>query len=165
MSRNSFLMPIQGPAVLLTDGLIVVPLHAVAVVSLSQTYHMPPFNAGLGRAMIDTHDDALTFSAMLVGPERLALRLALETLAESAMRGSPLSLSSGGMLDGLVLVTPLGIRLNMFVQSLSVTASAAKLAAFDINITLVQAPKLGLVGKLLDVAVSVAGLDDGTGGN
>lgn len=164
MSRDSFLLPSQSPAALLTDGVLSASLYAVSVITLNQTYHMPAFGAGLGRAMIDTHDDTLTLSAMLVGPERLLQRLALETLAESAMRGSPVSLASGGLLDGLILVTPLGIRLNMFVQSLSVTASAARIAAFDVNISLIQAPKLGLVGKLLDLAVSVASLDDGTGG-
>ena len=164
MNRDSFLLPAQKPSALLTDGLLAAPLYAVSVVTLSQTYHMPPFSSGIGRAMIDTHDDTLSLSAMLVGPERLAQRLILETLAESAMRGSPASLASGGLLDGLILVTPLGIRMNMFVQSLTVTASAAKLAAFDVSMSLVQAPKLGLLGKLIDLAVSVASLDDGTGG-
>lgn len=162
MSRVSFLAESSRPAALLTDGLLFAPLHAVTVVTLSQTYHLPPFGSGIGRAMIDTHDDTLSMSAMLVGPSRLAQRLVLETLAESAMRGSVAGFASGGVLDGLILVTPLGIRMNMFVQSLTVTASASKLGALDVNISLVQAPKLGLLGKLADVAFSVASLGDGT---
>lgn len=162
MSRVSFVNELGRPSAILTDGVLTAALHAVTVVTLSQTYHLPPFGSGLGRAMIDTHDDTLSLSGLLVGPKRMAQRLLLETLAESGMRGSPASLMSGGMLDGLILVTPLGIRMNMFVQSLTVTASSAKVAAFDVAISLIQAPKLGLLGKLMDVATSVAALDDGT---
>ncbi|MBS0290801.1 MAG: hypothetical protein JSS07_12300 [Proteobacteria bacterium] len=162
MRQPSFVAEGTRPSALLTDGLIAVPLHAVSVITLSQTYHLPPFGAGLGRAMIDTHDDTMSLSALLVGPKRMAARLALETLAESAMRGSVLSVASGGLVDGLILVTAFGLRLNMFIQSLTVTASASKREAIDVSISLVQAPRLGLMGKLLDVAGAVAAIGDGT---
>lgn len=162
MTRTSFLADQQRPSAILTDGILTVSLHAVAVVTLSQTYHLPPFGSGIGRAMIDTHDDTFSLSGLLVGERRLVQKLALETLAESGMRGSPMSFASGGVFDGLILVTPLGIRMNMFVQSLSITASSAKIAAFDVSLSLIQAPKLGLLGKLTDAALAIGALSDGT---
>jgi hypothetical protein len=112
--------------------------------------------------MIDTHDDTLSLTAMLVGPGRMAARLGLETLAQSAMRGSPLSFASAGMVDGLILSTAFGIRLNMFIQSLTVTASASKRQALDVSLSLVEAPKVGLISAITSVAASVAAVGDGT---
>lgn len=162
MTKTSFISDSAAPSAILTDGLIAVPLYAVSVITLSQTYHLPPFGAGLGRAMIDTHDDTLSLSCMLVGPKRMAARLGLETLAQSAMRGSPLSFASAGMVDGLVLSTAFGIRLNMFIQSLTITASASKRQALDVSISLVEAPKIGLINTLLSLGSAVAAVGDGT---
>lgn len=162
MSRISFINGQPRPSAILTDGILTASLHAVTVVTLSQTYHLPPFGSGIGRAMIDTHDDTFSLSGLLVGERRMAQKLALETLAESAMRGSPMGFASGGVFDGLILVTSLGIRMNMFVQSLSITASSAKIGALDVSLSLIQAPKLGILGKLTDAALAIGSLSDGT---
>lgn len=162
MSRTSFINGQPRPSAILTDGIVTASLHAVTVVTLSQTYHLPPFGSGIGRAMIDTHDDTFSMSGLLVGDRRMVQKLALETLAESAMRGSPLGFASGGVFDGLILVTSLGIRMNMFVQSLSITASSAKIGALDVSLSLIQAPKLGILGKLTDATLAIGSLSDGT---
>lgn len=162
MSRVSFLNEQMRPSAILTDGVLTAALHAVTVVTLSQTYHLPPFGSGIGRAMIDTHDDTFSLSGLLVGDRRMLQKLALETLAESAMRGSPMGFASAGFFDGLVLVTSLGIRMNMFIQSLTITASSAKIGALDVSLSMIQAPRLGILGKLTDAALAVGALSDGT---
>lgn len=162
MSRLSFLTEQAKPTVFITDGLVSVPIHAVSAISLSQSFQLPPIGASLARAMVDTHADSFTLTGLLIGKARLLERLALETLAESALRGSVASVASAGMLDGLIVVTPLAIRTNMFITALGFTVSAAKVQAIDVSITLQYVPKpvTGLISMVADAAQTVAALSD-----
>lgn len=149
------------PSAIISDGVVTVPLWAVTTLSLSETYHLPPIGSSGAKAIVSTHDDAVSVSGVLVGEDRYEWKLALETLAEASKRGSALAAMTGGLAGGLILVTSMTIRTDMQVQSLSFTASASKRDALDVSITLAHMPLPGALAKLLDVAsLGVASLAD-----
>lgn len=162
MTRNSFVGYTRGvPSAVLSDGLLVIPLWAVGAMSISQTYALPPVGSTGHRAVSSVHDDTLSLSAALVGPERFAWKLGLEQLAEASRRGSALAGYTGGRVGGLILVTTLTIRTDIQVQSLSFSVSAARREVIDVQLTLAYLPLPSLLGKLLDVAaVGVGALAD-----
>jgi hypothetical protein len=144
------------PSAIITDGLVPVPLYSVSAMTLSETYHLPPIGSSGTRALVATHDDTITLSGVLVGKERYAWKFALETLAESGMRGGGglvAGLSLLGMnISGVILLTALTIRTDMQITALSISASSAKRQTLDVSLTLVHVPKPGAVNKLLDIA-------------
>jgi phage protein U len=117
------------------------------------------------KAAVATHDDTISLSGVLVGAERYAWKLALETLAESSKRGSAIAAFTGGKVSGLILITSMTIRTDMQVQSLTFTASAAKRDALDVSISMAHMPLPSALGKLLDVASVVVGALADWGGN
>lgn len=153
------------PSAIISDGIVIVPLWGVTAMSLSQTYHLPPIGSKGARAVVATHDDTITLTGMLVGVERFAWKLALETLAETSKRGGALAAFTGGKFSGLILVTSMTIRTDMQVQTLSFSASAAKRNVLDVSIAMAHMPLPGAFGKLLDVAsIGIGALAD-AGGN
>src|SRR5262245_39196876 len=112
-----------APSAIVTDGLIPVPLYSVTAMNLTESYHLPPIGSSGTRSLVSTHDDTVTLSGVLVGKERYSWKFALETLAESGMRGgggAVAALSLLGMnISGLILVTALTIRTDMQITSLS----------------------------------------------
>ena len=154
------------PGAILSDGgLLTIPIYAVTAMTLSESYHLPPLGTSGSKAIVATHDDTVSLSGLLVGYERYAWKLALETLAEASRRGSALETYSGGRLSGLILVTTMTIRTDMHVQSLSFSASTARRDCLDVSLSLAYLPRPGALGKLLDlVSVGVAALAD-WGGN
>jgi hypothetical protein len=145
-----------APSAIVTDGLIPVPLYSVTAMNLTESYHLPPIGSSGTRALVSTHDDTVTLSGVLVGQERYAWKFALETIAESGMRGGGgvvAALSLLGMnISGLILVTALTIRTDMQISNLSFGASSTKRGTLDVSVTMVYVPQPGLVNKLLDVA-------------
>lgn len=155
MSRESFLSNTSSAPVFITDGtpLLQVQLFAVTVVTQTQSYQLPPIGSSLARALIDTHSDRISLNGLLVGKDRMVDKLKLETMAEAAMRGSMAGFASFGMLDGLIVTTPLAIRTNMFIESLSFSNSASKLGVIDVSISFQHVPRPGTapLSKILDV--------------
>jgi hypothetical protein len=152
------------PSAIISDGIIPVPIWAVTTMSLSETFHLPPIGSSGVKAIVATHDDTITLAGVLVGAERFAWKLALETMAETSKRGGLIAALSGGKIAGLILVTSLTIRTDMQVQSLTFTASAAKRDALDVSISLQHMPLPGALGRLLDVAsIGVGALADAFG--
>jgi hypothetical protein len=142
------------PSAVLSDGILTIPIWAVT--TMTQTYRLPPIGSSGAKAIVSTHDDAISLSGVLLGTERFAWKLALETLAETSKRGGAM-----GAISGLVLVTTMTIRTDMQVQSLSFTASSTKREALDVSISLAYMPKPSALGALLDVAsVAVGSLLD-----
>src|SRR4051812_40954046 len=84
------------PSAIISDGLIPVPLWAVTAMTLSETYHLPPIGSSGAKAIVATHDDTITLTGVLIGPERYAWKLALETMAETSKRGGALAAITGG---------------------------------------------------------------------
>jgi hypothetical protein len=149
------------PAAVISDGVLTIPLWAVTSLSLTETYQLPPVGSAGHRAVAQVHDDTLSLSGVLVGPERYAWKLGLEQLAEASKRGTALSAFSGGTVGGLILVTALTIRTDIQIQTLSFTANSAKRQALDVQLTMAHLPLPSLLGKLLDVAsVGVGALAD-----
>jgi hypothetical protein len=146
------------PSAVISDGLLTVPLWAVTTIGLSETYKLPAIGSSTSKAVVATHDDTVSLSGVLVGSERYAWKLALETLAESSKRGTALAKFTSGAVSGLILVTSMTIRTDMQVQSLSFTASASKRDAIDVSISLAHMPPPGSLGKILDVASLGIGL-------
>ncbi len=153
------------PSAIISDGVLTVPLWAVTQMSLTESYHLPPIGSSGARAVVATHDDTVSLSGVLVGTERNAWKLALETLAETSKRGGALAAFSGGKLSGLILVTSMTIRTDMQIQSLTFGVSAAKRDVIDVSMTLAYMPLPGALGKLLDVASIGVGVLADLGGN
>jgi hypothetical protein len=161
---KSYLGYLNVPSAVISDGILTIPLWAVTTIGLNETYQLPPIGSTSARAAVSTHDDTMTMSGVLVGAERYAWKLSLETLAESSKRGSALAGLTQGQLSGLIVVTAMTIRTDMQIQTLGFTASAAKRDALDVSISLAHMPLPGSLGKLLDVAsLGVGLLADGLG--
>src|SRR5687768_16900263 len=106
MPRASFLR-FPMPSAILADGPLIVPLFAVTSISLSESYHLPPIGSDAERVLVETHDDTISLSGALVGPDRFVWKVMLETVAEQSMRGSVLEVTTGGQVGGLILWTGL----------------------------------------------------------
>lgn len=153
------------PSAIISDGILPVPLWAVTSMTLTQTYHLPPIGSSGAKAVVGTHDDTITLKGLLVGTERYAWKLALETLAEASKRGSALASFTSGKVGGLILVTSMTIRTDMQIQTLVFNATSAKRDVIDVTLTMAHLPLPGALGKLLDVlSVGVGALAD-WGGN
>ena len=164
-SETSFIAYDHGlPSALLSDGILTIPLWAVSSLSLSETYQLPAIGSTGHRAVAQVHDDTLSLSGTLVGPERFTWKLGLEQLAEAGKRGTALAAATRGTVGGLILVTAMTIRTDIQVQSLTFTATAARRDVLDVSLTLAHLPLPSLLGKLLDVAsLGVGGLSDWAG--
>jgi hypothetical protein len=166
MIARSFQQYAAVPSAILSDGAVLtIPLWAVTAMSVGATYHLPPIGSSGARASVASHDDTVSLTGSLLGAERYAWKYALERLAESSRGGSALAAHTSGALGGLILITSMTIRTDMYVQSLTFSSSANRRDVIDVTIALVHAPLPGALGVLLDaVAVGVGALTD-WGGN
>lgn len=146
------LLPRSVPSAILADAVMFIPLWAVSSLSISQSYHRPPLGSAFARQLVDTHDDTLTLSASLIGWDRFLWKEYLEYVAESAMRGSMLERMSGGQAGGLILVTTMTIRTDLYVQSLTFSANASRRDVIDVSLSLVHLPRPGALAQILDLA-------------
>ncbi len=162
---ESFQSYLTVPSAIISDGIITIPLWAVTMMSLSESYHLPPIGSSGAKAVVAVHDDTITLSGVLVGPERFTWKLSLETLAESSKRGTAFGGLTGGKVSGLILVTSMTIRTDMQIQSLQFSASAAKRDVLDLSMSLAYMPLPGGLGKLLDLASLGIGALADFGGN
>src|SRR6266567_9381462 len=146
MSAKSFQNYLTIPSAIISDGIVLIPLWAVTSMSLSESYHLPPIGSSGVKSIVSTHDDTISLSGVLIGAERFAWKLALETLAESSKRGSAIASFTGGKVSGLILVTSLTIKTDMQVQSLTFNVSAAKRGVIDVSITMAYMPLPSALG-------------------
>jgi phage protein U len=161
MARASYIRYEGMPSAILSDGLVTIPLYAVTQIGLTESYHLPPIGTSNVRASVATHDDSISLSGTLAGPERFALKYTLETLAESGKRGTVLEGLTGGAASGLILITSMTVRTDMQIQSLSFTATAGRRDVLDVSMTLLYMPRPGVLAKLLEIGnLGVRGLVD-----
>jgi len=161
MARQSYVRYEGMPSAILSDGLVTVPLYAVSQIGLAESYHLPAIGTSNVRNSVGTHDDSVTLSGLLAGPERFAFKFTLETLAESGKRGTVLEGLTGGAASGLILITGMTVRTDMQIQSLSFTAQAGRRDVLDVSITLLHMPRPGALAKLLEISnLGVRGLAD-----
>lgn len=140
------------PSAIVGEVFVPIPLWAVTMMTLSESYHLPPLTSSHARQLVDTHDDTISLSASLIGPDRFLFKEGLEFVAEQSMRGSMLESVSGGAAGGLILVTSMTIRTDMYVQSLTFSANASRRETIDVSMTLAHLPRPGLLSQLLDIA-------------
>lgn len=145
-------VPRSIPSAVVADGLLFVPLWAVTAMSISESYHLPPLASSAARQLVDTHDDTISLTASLVGWDRFILKESLELIAEQSMRGSMLERVSGGQAGGLILITSMTIRTDMYMQSLSFSANAQRREVIDVSMALAHLPRPGPLAQVLDVA-------------
>jgi phage protein U len=129
-----------------------VPLYAVSSISLSESYHLPPIGSSQERMMVAAHDDTISLSGLLVGPQRFTFKFMLETMADLSKRGTAIERITGGITSGLTLITSMTIRTDMQIQSLTFTASAPRRDVLDVSIALVHVPRPGVLAKVLDAS-------------
>jgi hypothetical protein len=147
--------------VLADPPVMFVPLFAVTAMSLSETYFLPPLGTSKQRMILPAHDDTISLSAMLIGPERYTWKVFLETMADISKRGGALQALSGGYISGLVLVSSMTIRTDMQIQTMTFSASASRRDVLDVTMSLVHVPRPGVLSRVLDLAsVPVAALAD-----
>ena len=152
------------PSAILSDGVLTVPLYAVSSLSLSETFNLPPIGSSGVRTVVASHDDTISMSGLLVGPDRFRWKVELETLAEVSKRGSAVAAITSGRISGLILVTSLTIRTDIQVQSLGFSVSAARRDVIEVTLSLVPLPLPGSAGLLIDKAkIGVAALADFAG--
>ena len=177
MSKRSFLtsfvqgdvngqagfLPASIPSAILADGPVIVPLWAVSMMSLSESYHLPPLTSAASRQLVDTHDDTITLTGALIGWDRFIFKELLEIQAEQSMRGSFLEKATFGKAGGLILITTMTIRTDIYVRSLTFTANASRRDVIDVSLTLAHLPRPGPLAQILDLAaVGVGTLMDFT---
>ena len=154
-------VPRSVPSAIIADGLLFAPLWAVTAMSISESYHLPPLASSAARQLVDTHDDTISLTAALIGWDRFIWKEYLELIAEQSMRGSMLERASGGQVGGLILVTSMTIRTDMYMQSLSFSANSQRRDVIDVSMTLAHMPRPGLLAQILDLgAVGVGTLMD-----
>lgn len=158
---SSYQSYLHTPSAILSDGLIPVPLWSVTQMQIEETYSLPQIGGTSRKAAVASHDDTLSITAVLLGKERFAWKLALENLAEASRRGTALSKLTSGAVGGLILISAATIRTDLAVQSLTITMSAARRDTLDVSLRLAHLPRPGSLAKLLDVAsVGVGALTD-----
>lgn len=97
----------------------------------------------------------ISIEAMLVGPERLALKKSLEALA--LVSRALVAREPGLPSSGIPVVSGLTVSLDMQITELHFTQSVAKRDALDTSISLVEMPRSGvslLLGEVPDLAVA-----------
>lgn len=158
---SSYQSYLHTPSAVISDGVIFLPLWSVSQLQIEETYSLPQIGGTSRKAAVASHDDTLSMTAVLLGPERFTWKLALENLAEASRRGTALSKAFNGAVGGLILVTAATIRTDLAVQSLSISMSATRRDTLDVSLRLAHLPRPGSLAKLLDIAsVGVGGLTD-----
>jgi hypothetical protein len=158
LSFQSTAMP---SAVLADPPAMFVPLFAVTAVSLTESYFLPPLGPSRQRMIVPAHDDTITLSGLLIGPERFTWKLFLETMADVSKRGGALESITGGRVSGLVLVTSMAIRTDMQIQTLTFNANATRREVLEVSITMVHVPRPGALATITNFAtVAVGALSD-----
>jgi len=161
MARESYTHTDGVPSVIISDGITTIPLFAVSQIALSESYHLPAIANTSVRSRVATHDDTIVVTGILTGPERYAMKFALERLAESAKLATALEGLTAGAVSGLVVITGMTVRTDMQIQSLSFTASAVRRDAFDVSISFAYMPRPSSPTSLLEIGnVAVRALGD-----
>jgi hypothetical protein len=149
------------PSAVLSDGVVPVPLWAITQLPIESNYFVPQIGGTRRRVAVVSHDDTLSFSAVLLGPLRFTWKVALENMAESSRQGSPQSRFFGSAVGGLVLITAATIRTDLAVQTLSFAQSAQRRDTLDVTMRMIHLPRPGSLAKLLDVtSIGVGALTD-----
>lgn len=145
------------PSLVLSDGLVTVPLWAVTSLDQSRSYeHARGAAAGVR--------DTVVVAGLLVGAERHAWRAALELLAEHDAGTGPFTPAAAPAAVGgaaptaprhVTLLAEATIRTDLRIVSLSFAERAERREVVEVSLTLAHAPEWqGGLDAVLDGAVA-----------
>ncbi|MFE7564952.1 hypothetical protein [Kitasatospora sp. NPDC057500] len=139
------------PSLVLSDGLVTVPLWAVTSLDLNRQYQYER----IGPAEVR---ETVVVSGLLVGAERFAWRAALEALAEHETGTGAFSGPSVGAAEPvrqLTLLAESTIRTDLRIVALSFAERAERREVVEVTLTLAHAPEWrGGADALADAAVA-----------
>ena len=143
-----------GPNVPVLVG--VVPLTYVQSMTLTEGYRIERIMGSRFSQATQPTAKTITIEAVLLGPERLLVKKALEALA---LTSRALAAVAAPLLavTGIPVVSGLTISLDMQITDLRFTQSVQKRDALDVSITLTHVPRsslTALLGELADLALA-----------
>ncbi|GLY16386.1 hypothetical protein LWF15_29885 [Kineosporia rhizophila] len=135
-----------------------VPLFHVQSLSMSQGYKIERVRGSRWSQATQPTVKTIAIEAVLLGPERLLLKKALEAMA---LTSRALLAASAPLLavTGIPVVSGLTISLDMQITELRVTQSVSKREALDVTISLQHVPRsnlTALAGEAADLALAIA---------
>ncbi len=134
-----------------------VPLFSVNKITLNEQYDLPPVTGTKLSQSTGRITRSVQIDAVLIGPERHALRLALEAIADLSKTLPAIQ----PIVSGVPLVAGLTTLLDMQVNSLVFGQSADEKDVTTVSISLKHCPRPGIMA-LISEAVNAAGAIAGT---
>lgn len=143
-----------GPTVPVLVG--VVPLSYVQSMTLSEGYRIERIMGSRFSQATQPNAKTISIEAVLLGPNRLLVKKALEALA---LTSRALAAAAAPLLavTGIPVVSGMTISLDMQITDLRFTQSVQKRDALDVSITLTHVPRSSItaaLGELADLALA-----------
>ena len=134
-----------------------VPLLYVQTMTISEGYQIKRIKQSQFYQALAPEAKTINIQALLVGPERMALKKSLEIIALTS-RLLAAGIGPFTKFPGVPVVSGLTISLNMMVTDLSFTQSVDKREVLDVSIKLQEvlvSSKAAILGNVMDLALSV----------
>jgi hypothetical protein len=133
-----------------------VPLFYVQSMSISEGYRIERIAGTKFAQALAPTTKTIAIEAVLVGPERLLLKKALEALALTS-RLLVAGVAPALKLTGIPVVSGLTISLDMQITELRFSQNLQKRDALDVTLTLQHVPRssaTAIIGEALDLALA-----------
>jgi hypothetical protein len=143
----------------------VVPLMYVQSMSISEGYRIQRIAGSKFSQAVAPTTKTISIEAILIGPERLLLKKALEALALTS-RALVAATAPALQITGIPLVSGLTISLDMQITELRFTQNTQRRDALDVSISLQHVPRSSLatiLGEVADLALAAGSLAIPTG--
>ncbi|MET8507961.1 hypothetical protein ABZV60_25400 [Streptomyces sp. NPDC004787] len=134
----------------------VVPLLYVQSITMTEGYRVERILGSRFAQATQPSTKTITIEALLLGPERLAVKKALEALAltsRALLSAAGPALAAGG----IPVVCGLTLSLDMQITDLRFAQSVQKRDAIDVSLTLQHVPRsslTALIGEAADLALA-----------
>lgn len=133
-----------------------VPLFYVQSMSISEGYRIQKIAGSNFSQALAPKTKTISIEAMLIGPQRLPLKKALEALALTS-RLLVAAAAPALAVTGIPVVSGLTISLDMQITDLRFNQSVQRRDALDVSITLQHVPRARvttIIGEVLDLALA-----------
>lgn len=135
-----------------------VPLFHVQSMTMSQGYRIERIMGSRWSQATQPTVKTIAIEAVLVGPDRLLTKKALEAMA---LTSRALAAAAAPLLavTGIPVVSGMTISLDMQITDLRITHSTMKREALDVSLSLQHVPRSNLsalAGEAADIALAVA---------
>lgn len=128
-----------------------VPLLYVQSMTINEGYQIQRIAGSKFMQALKPTTKSIAIEAMLIGPERILLKKALEAMALTS-RTLVAATAPALAVTGIPVVSGLTISLDMQITSLRFSQSAQKRDALDVSISLEHVPRSSLTAILGEVA-------------